>query len=292
MPEKSITANGGDARRTVRVAMVQALLAGGERERNLDHGIELVARAAADGADVVVLPECFPLGWTDPSAAALADAIPGGETVELLRGAAREHGIHLCSGVVERDGDRVYNAAVLIDPAGEILLHHRKINELDIGHPYYAVGDRLGVVDTALGRIGLMICADAFAEDRVITRTLGLMGAELILSPSAWAVPGDHDQDVEPYGDLWRNAYGPVCREHHLYIVGVSNVGWIPDGPWAGRKCIGCSLLMGPDGIVAEGPYGPEAETIIAADLLVGRSERPWHHPPDRWFRPLEAEEA
>jgi predicted amidohydrolase len=284
--EKSISEEGG--RKRVRVAMVQACLVGGDRDGNISHVLELVAQAAAEGADVVVLPEAFPLGWTDPSAAHLADAVPDGETCRVLRRAARDHGIHLCSGVVERAGGAVYNAAVLIDPSGGVVLHHRKLNELDIGHASYATGDRLGVADTELGRVGLMICADGFAEDRVVARTLGLMGAELILSPSAWAVPADHDQDAEPYGHLWRNAYGPVCREHELFIVGVSNVGWIAAGPWEGRKCIGCSLLMGPDGIVAEGPYGVDAETIVRAEIAPGRTTRPWHHPPDRWFRPTE----
>jgi predicted amidohydrolase len=190
--------------------------------------------------------------------------------------------------VVERDGERVYNAAVLVDPRGRLLLRHRKLNELDIGHAFYALGDGLAVADTEHGRIGLMICADAFAPDRVIARTLGAMGAELILSPSAWAVPADHDQAVEPYGDLWRNAYAPVCREHELWIAGVSSVGWIPRGPWAGRKCIGCSLLVGPDGGDAVvGPYGHDAEAILHHDVEAPRRERPWHHPPDRWFRPL-----
>jgi predicted amidohydrolase len=273
-----------------RLAMIQAHVAGGARERNLAHALELVARAAADGADLVLLPEALPLGWTDPSAAELADAIPGGPTCRALRDAAVAHGVHLCSGVVERDGATVYNAAVLIDPAGEVLLHHRKLNELDVGHACYAVGDRLAVADTALGRLGLMICADAFAADRVVSRTLGLMGAQLILSPAAWAVPGDHDQEREPYGDLWFNAYQPVCREHGLWIAGVSNVGWIERGPWAGRKCIGRSLLMDPDGTaVAWGPYGPEAEAILAHDLTLRAPRRTWHHPPDRWFRPLAA---
>jgi len=272
----------------IRLALIQMLVAGGERERNLAHALDLVAQAARDGADLVVLPEALPLGWTDPSAAELADAIPDGPTCAALRDAAREHRIHLASGIVERDGDRVYNAAVLLDPAGDVLLHHRKLNELDIGHPFYAVGDRLGVADTALGRLGLMICADAFAADRVVTRTLGLMGAQLIVSPSAWAVPADHDQDAEPYGDLWRNAYRPVCTEHGLWIAGVSNVGWIPAGPWEGRKCIGTSLVMGPDGAVAaQGAYGPEAEEIVWCDVTLRDPERAWHHPPDRWFRPL-----
>ena len=272
----------------IRLALVQLLVAGGERDRNLDHALDCTAGAARDGANLVVLPEALPLGWTDPSATELADAIPDGPTCTTLRAAAREHGIHLASGIVERDGDRIYNAAVLIDPAGEVLLHHRKLNELDIGHDSYSVGDRLGVADTALGRLGLMICADAFAADRVVTRTLALMGAQLIVSPSAWAVPADHDQKAEPYGDLWRNAYRPVCREHGLWVAGVSNVGWITGGPWAGRKCIGTSLVMGPDGEVgAQGPYGVDAEAIVTCDVSLREAPRVWHHPPDRWFRPL-----
>ncbi len=273
----------------IRLALVQLRVHGGERDRNLAHALEKTAAAAAAGARLVMLPVALPLGWTDPAAARLADAIPDGATCAALRAAAREHGIHLASGIVERAGDRVYNAAVLIDPAGDVLLHHRKLNELDIGHPYYAPGDRLGVADTALGRIGLMICADAFAADRVVTRTLGLKGAQLIVSPSAWAVPADHDQQTEPYGDLWRNAYRPVCRDHGLWIAGVSNVGWIPDGPWAGRKCIGTSLVMDPDGeVAAAGPYGPEAEATVTCDVLLRDGPRTWHHPPDRWFRPRE----
>jgi predicted amidohydrolase len=272
----------------IRLALIQMLVAGGERDRNVAHALELVAEAAAAGANLVVLPEALPLGWTDPSSAELAEPIPDGPWCSALRDAAREHGVHLCSGVVERDADRVYNAAVLLAPSGEVLLHHRKLNELDVGHFAYAAGDRLGVVDTELGRIGLMICADAFAEDRVVTRTLGLMGARLIVSPSAWAVPADHDQEAEPYGDLWRNAYGPVCAQFGLWVAGVSNVGWIAGGPWEGRKCIGTSLVMGPDGeVAAQGSYGPEAEEILWCDVDLREGERVWHHPPDRWFRPM-----
>ena len=106
----------------------------------------------------------------------------------------------MCAGLIERHGSRVYNAAVLIDPSGEVILHHRKLNELEIGHALYAPGDRLGVVATPLGTIGMMICADAFATGQVVSRTLGLMGADLVVSPCAWAVPADHDNAKEPYG--------------------------------------------------------------------------------------------
>jgi predicted amidohydrolase len=89
------------------------------------------------------------------------------------------------------------------------------------------------------------------------------MGAQVLLSPSSWAVPPEHDNHKEPYGQLWLDNYRPVAREFRLWIAGVSNVGWITAGPWQGRKCIGCSLVVGPSGrVVLQGPYGPDAESI------------------------------
>src|SRR5262249_1108698 len=150
--------------------------------------------------------------------------------------------------LVEKQHDTIYNSAVLIDPKGEILLHHRKIYELDISHDLYALGDRLAVAATPFGRIGIMICADAFARGQVISRTLGYMGAEVILSPSSWAVPADHNNAKDPYGQLWLENYGPVARDFRVWIAGASNVGKITAGPWKGRNCIGCSLVVGPNG--------------------------------------------
>ena len=248
--------------------MVQMLVEPGARTQNLRRATERVARAAAQGAQVVVLPEALPLGWADSSTRDFADEIPGGETCRLLGHLAKENRVHLCSGIVERVGDSIFNAAVLIGPSGELLIHHRKLNELDIAHDCYGQGDRLAVAHTPLGCLGVMICADAFARGQIVSRTLGLMGAQMILSPCAWAVPADHDNAREPYGQLWRDHYGPVARDFRLWIAGVSNVGPIRCGPWAGRKCIGCSLLVGPDGQeVLQGPYGMDAEAILFAEI-------------------------
>jgi predicted amidohydrolase len=251
-----------------RLALAQMKVVGGDRAGNLARAGEWVARAAAAGAQVAVLPEALDLGWTHPSAAVLADTIPGGAPCAELCRQARRHGVYLCAGLVERAEARVFNAAVLIDPAGQVILHHRKLNELEIGHPYYALGDRLQVAPTPLGTMGVMICADAFARGQVVSRTLGLMGAQVILSPCAWAVPADHDQAREPYGGLWRDNYGPVARDFRLWIAGVSSVGAITAGPWQGRRCIGCSLLVGPDGQpVVSGPYGDGAEALLFAEI-------------------------
>jgi predicted amidohydrolase len=251
----------------LRIGMAQMLVEGAHPGANLQRADAFIRDAGSKGCDIVVLPECMDLGWTDPSARRLAQPIPGPHTERLSRSAV-ESRIYVVAGLVERAGDRLYNAAVLIDPRGQILLVHRKINELDIANDLYAIGDRLAVAHTPLGTLGINICADNFPNSLAIGHVLARMGAQILLSPSAWAVDADHDNRAEPYGDRWRRAYCDLGRLYDLPVVGVSNVGWLTDGPWKGRKAIGCSLATDHRGeIIAEGPYGESAEAVIVIDV-------------------------
>lgn len=245
------------------LALAQMSVSGGNKKENLTKAENMIAIAAAHGSSLVLLPEAMDLGWTHPSSKTDSEPIPDGSPFQKLSQAAFRHKIFVCAGLTERCGDQVFNSAVIIDKKGKLLCLHRKINELDIGHPYYALGDRLQVVKTELGTIGLMICADGFVKDQVISRTLGYMGADIIISPCSWAVRSTHDNDAEPYGDFWREAYKPVAKEFKIVIAAVSNVGWLEAGPWKGKKCIGSSLVIGPDGEdIYQAPYGAAAETI------------------------------
>lgn len=251
-----------------RLALAQMRVVGGEAAQNLARAEAFIGEAADHGADIVLLPETMDLGWTHPSARALAEAVPSGRACSRLQAAALRHGIYVCAGLTERSGDAVYNAAVVINREGAVCALHRKIHELDIGHDCYDPGDRLGVIQTEFGRLGVMICADALADQQVIPRTLCAMGADVILSPCAWAVPPDYDPVLNPYGDLWRRAYQPVAERHAVWIAGVSNVGPIAGGPWGGHRCIGSSLLIDPHGKErVTGPYGVTAEALLYADL-------------------------
>lgn len=248
--------------------MVQLRVDPGARSANLARALARIDEAATAGADVVLLPEALPLGWMAADTDVHADAIPDGPTCRAFREAAARAGVYVCTGIVERAGGDVFNAAALIDPAGHVILHHRKLNELDIAQHLYARGDRLGVVATPWGRIGLMICADAFVQHEAVSRSLARMGASVILSPCAWAVPPRHDQRREPYGALWRRCYGVVAKEHGIWIAGASSVGPIADGPWQGHVCIGCSLVVDHAGEVAlEGPYGGDADSLLLIDV-------------------------
>jgi hypothetical protein len=99
------------------------------------------------------------------------------------------------------------------------------------------------------------------------------MGARLLISPSAWAVEADHDNQKEPYGETWTVPYTTLARLYDMTVVGVSNVGRINGGVWRGRKCIGCSLAVGPGGqLLARGPYGESAEALLAVPVEL----QPW----------------
>ncbi|MEO6786589.1 MAG: hypothetical protein ABI318_10690 [Chthoniobacteraceae bacterium] len=75
---------------------------------------------------------------------------------------------------------------------------------------------------------------------------------------------------------MWRKAYIPVARHFSMWMIGVSNVGPITGGQWAGGKCIGCSLVIDPDGReVLHGPYGEDAETILFVDVETDSAARP-----------------
>ena len=247
--------------------MGQMLVEGGELERNLRRAEEMIKKASESDCQVIVLPECLDAGWTHPSSREIAEEIPG-KTSDRLCLAAKNNNIMVVAGLTERDGERIYNSAILINNDGRILLKHRKINVLRIAQDLYSIGDKLSVVETKLGVIGVNICADNFISSLAIGHVLARMGAHFIFSPCAWAVKADHDNSKEPYGKAWIRAYRELCRLYGIYIVGVSNVGWITDGPWKGRKVIGCSLAVGPKGkILAKGPYGPDAEELIAVNL-------------------------
>ncbi|HSO85519.1 MAG TPA: hypothetical protein VLQ91_03135, partial [Draconibacterium sp.] len=113
-----------------------------------------------------------------------------------------------------------------------------------------------------------LICADASSKDYILPRSMGYLGADLILLPSSWAVKPDHDNKSEPYGGMWSEAFNAVCKEFNLNIASVSNVGKIVDGPWENWNCIGNSIFTGNGGKdITVLPYGLNADTIVYQEV-------------------------
>jgi len=250
-----------------KLGMGQILVEGGKIKENLRRAETMVSKASQEKCQVIVLPECLDVGWTHPSANKFAKEIPG-ENSDRLCKAAERNCIMIVAGLTEREDNSLYNSALLIDQSGEILLKHRKINVLNIAQDLYCIGKTLSVAKTEIGTIGINVCADNFRSSHAIGHVLARMGAHFIFSPSAWAVDPDQER---PYGKEWGEwvgSYSELSRLYGIAIVGVSNVGWIEAGPWRGKKVIGGSLAMGPNGkVLAKGPYGHNAEALITLKL-------------------------
>jgi predicted amidohydrolase len=247
----------------ITVGLGQMQVIWGDATGNLERAAAMVKQAAQAGCTVLVLPECLDFGYAFPEVRELAQPI-GAQVYQQLSEITRTHAIHVVAGFTERHGGRIYNAAALFNPQGELLLLHRKINELTIAQHIYSIGDRLGVVETPFGLVGITIGSDNFTTSLAIGHALCRMGAHYIFSPSTWVVEATHDQQQNPYGVAWRQSHRQLTSLYGITMASASCVGNITVGPWKGRRAIGASLAFGPGGeAVAQGPYGVDASQLI-----------------------------
>ncbi len=259
---------------TLKVGMIQMRVVFGETQTNIARAEVLVAQAAEQGAQICVLPECMDLGWANPEAVKLAYPIPG-KVSDAYCEIARKHHVWLVAGITEKSQERVYNTALLISDTGEILHKHRKINVLTGVEDVYAVGDAIAVTETPFGTIGIDICADNAVQSLSIGHTLARMGAQVILSPSAWAVRPDRDPVKEPYGNEWHVPYRQLSELFEIPVIGVSNVGSVPAGTWAGWRAIGNSIAYDSDGeLKSVLPYGEDAECVRVIEVILKERKR------------------
>ena len=246
-------------RKGLKVGLGQVRVAMGDKDANVAALFRAVDEAARGDCDVVVLPECSLVGWLSDSARRAAEPVPGPFT-RKLSAAAKRHRMAVVVGLEERDGDRIYNTAVLIDRRGEIAGRHRKIDELEIGLKLYTRGASLNVFEFEGRPTALSICADSWKP--AVTDALYSMGARLIFSPSAWAVdPGGEATNI-----AWiREAYRQRTAGRELTIVSPNGVGDVTEGPWKGRVLQGNSLVTGPDGTsLLTGPTNEAALLTVA----------------------------
>ncbi|GAA2566569.1 MULTISPECIES: carbon-nitrogen hydrolase family protein [Streptomyces] len=141
-----------------------------------------------DEAELIVLPEFF-LGppFYFPGRAHLKGVIDQpvpGPVFDRLAQAARRTGAYiLCGTVVEREGDRYYNTAVLLDDRGEVVVKARKTHRFAAEMVSVTASDEFTVVDTPFGRLGICVCSDFWIPE--VPRMLALRGAEIIAVPGA-----------------------------------------------------------------------------------------------------------
>ena len=246
----------------IKAGVCQILVLDGDREGNLRR-IELAAQAAARaGAQMACLPESCVLGWINPDAHRIAEPIPGADSERLCE-LARRLGIMLAVGLDEREGERLFDAAVLIGADGRLLLKHRKINNLSgerLMDPPYTDGTpgSIGAVDTPLGRIGMLICADTFVPEWL--DAAARQPPDLLVVPYGWAAPADA---WPQHGQRLASTVAAAAKRAGCPVIGTDCVGMITHGPWAGRTYGGMSVAADATGRVISQLVDHDAQVRI-----------------------------
>jgi N-carbamoylputrescine amidase len=262
------------------VGLVQ-MAVGPDPEENLRRGAAKVEEAAADGANVVCLPELFQSRYfcqrEDVALFDLAEPVPG-PTTDILSAAARRHGVVVIAPLFERRAAGVYhNSAAIIDADGAILGLYRKMHIPDdpsyYEKFYFTPGD-LGfrAFNTRFGKIGTLICWDQWFPESA--RLTALQGASIIVYPTAI---GWHPHEKAEHGAAQRDAWRTVQRGHAIAngitVAAVNRIGHeFPPGGGAGIEFWGSSFIADPQGVIlAEGSV--DREEIVIADVDLARLE-------------------
>jgi deaminated glutathione amidase len=251
----------------ITVACVQ-MTSRADKAANLERAEALVARAAASGADVVVLPEKWNgIGGVE-TLHAVAEPLAGGESVDAMAGWARGHGVTLVGGSIteRRPGrEKLSNTSIVFDLDGELAAVYRKIHLFDVevgGHVYRESaaeepGEEAVVAPNGDWPIGLSVCYDVrFPE---LYRVLALEGARLVTVPAHFTLHTGKDH--------WEVLLRARAIENQLYVAAAAQWG----ETLRGRPSYGRSLIADPWGLLLA--QAPDEETVISAELDLRRLE-------------------
>jgi predicted amidohydrolase len=244
----------------MRAAAVQ-LNSTADKDRNLEVAERLVREAAADGAELIALPEKWSVLGAPQDLLAGAEPLDG-PSIEAARGWARELGVYLVAGsVVERvEGrDKLSNTSVLIDPDGEIAAVYRKIHmfDVDVGGVAYREseheepGTEIVVADAGGVPVGLTVCYDVrFPE---LYRILTVRGARVITVPAAFTLHTGKDH--------WELLLRARAVENQVFVIAPGQVGEAPPH----YHSYGRSMIVDPWGVVLA--TAPDEECFVGAEL-------------------------
>jgi len=245
----------------LRVACVQ-LNSGASKADNLEKAERLVARAAATGADLVLLPEKWNAIGSADTLRANAEPLEGGESIEAMAGWARTHGITLVGGSITeiREGrEKLSNTCPVFGPSGELVAVYRKIHmfDVEVGGQVYREseaeepGEETLVCEAEGWRVGLSVCYDLrFPE---LYRILALDGAELITVPAAFTFFTGKDH--------WELLLRARAVENQCYVAAANEWG-VHEG---GKASYGRTAIVDPWGVVLA--QASDEDTVITAEL-------------------------
>jgi predicted amidohydrolase len=251
---------------------IAQITSGEDREASLELSLDAARDLFERGARLVVLPELIVPGYRlDRDHLGTGAETLDGPVVGAWQELAARHDGYLAAGFCERDGDALYNSAVLLGPGG-IALHYRKLHLFSGEKAIFTPGDRgLPIARTEIGVIALCVCYDLRFVETV--RILSLQGAELICVPTAW-LPGFDQQRWDGDG-YCPQARGAVLQANldQVHIACASQA-----GAAGGLDFLGSSVVCDPYGAVPLGPLSGDqkelALTTIDLDAVARAHDR------------------
>lgn len=238
-----------------------------DKEANLKKAVDLIRKSSSEGADLVVLPEMFNCPYENEKFPLYAEHRDDSVTLRTVREAARDYGVYLVAGSIpESEGDKIYNTSIVFNRDGDLLGAHRKLHLFDVDVPdgicfkesdTLSPGDDYTILDTELGKLGVVICYDIrFGE---LIRLMALEGVEFLI------VPGAFNMTTGPAH--WDSLIRSRAIENQFYVVAASPARDLD----ASYVAYGHSLIVDPWGEVLS--RAGAGEEIIFADLEAKRLE-------------------
>ena len=236
----------------------------GESERSIKNMARWARRAADQNAELVVFPELGVNGYVhSPVVWDLAETIPGASTDKLIA-LARDLGLVLCYGILERDADITYNTQVLVNGDG-IIGKQRKVHMPGTEYLYWRGGFEIETFDIGKARVGITICYDSLFTE--LARSLYFRGAEVLIMPFAY---GTMARSRFPEEDMTALCYRTTCYSNGCYGIICNNAGTRGKNEWEpnGKKFPGWAGVLGPDGsVVSFTRQRGNGEAMVVAEL-------------------------
>lgn len=239
-------------------------------EANLAQAASLIAQAAAASAKLVMLPESFAYLGPDVRQASVAESLHDTDAPiqQVLASWARDFGVEIIAGGFwekTMEGDRVHNACLHIDTAGNVTAVYRKIHLFDVNladgtslmeSATVAPGEHIAVADTACGRMGLSVCYDLrFPE---LYRKLVDQGAQVLAVPAAFTSTTGKDH--------WEVLLRARAIESQCFVVAAAQTG-LHHGT---RRSYGHAMIVDPWGTVRAACGEDVGFAVATVDLTMG----------------------
>lgn len=235
------------------IAIVQSQYTNGNSQKNLEKMVEQVESCINkyQNVEIIIFPELSSTGYfLTKELQDVADHAVG-EHFQIMSAVAKREKIIIAYGYVEKeDANMIYNSLMVINTKGEKIANYRKIHLTPLEKEFFTAGSEIVVVESEIGKIGLMTCWDLAFPD--LAKALAQKGAEVILAPSAWESPHH-----EPY-ELFARAR---AIDYTVFIATCNHIGLSNNLDFFGK-----SAIYGPDGKVMVKSEKKE-ETILFASL-------------------------